>query len=75
VKELLMVIAVIVIGFIWWFVGKSISESKDEKNKEVNEKSKNPFSIVMRNIFYIIVGAIVLWLLSKFWFTLIGREP
>jgi uncharacterized membrane protein YuzA (DUF378 family) len=68
-----VILAIIVIaGLLFaWFIGKTTFHAKEDEASKPDTKV-NAFSI-WKNIVYLIIGIILIWLASKLWFAIVGK--
>jgi Na+/H+ antiporter NhaD/arsenite permease-like protein len=65
-----VILAIIVIAVLLfaWLIGKSATETKEGEERKPPVKST-----VGRNIFYLIIGIILILVFAKLWFALVGK--
>lgn len=66
----ILAIVVIAVLLFAWLIGKSTLKAKEEENKRT---TKTTASTIGKNIFYLVVGIILILLFAKLWFAIVGK--
>jgi len=71
---ILFIIIAIFIFFVW-AITKGVIEGDKNKEDKTKEEGNKWGTSILKNIFYIIIGCIVIYAAAELWFATCGHDP